>query len=362
MLKMIDENKNAFNEQLAYMDQHDKQIFVGQIVEGEIISLKEKEAFLNIGYKADALLPLKEATFDENANLNDVFSIGDTIEAKVISRKNEDGYVVLSKIELEKENTYNYIKETHNNGNVISITVKEAVKGGLIAMYKGVRIFIPASHIELHHVNDLSTYIGKTIEVQIIEYDDSKRNIRIIASRRELLKAERNRIEEEAWASLEKDMVVEGEVKRLTSFGAFVEVKGVDGLLHVSEMSWARVTKPSSIVKIGDKITVKIIELDKENKRISLSIKALQEDPWNNVELKYPLDSVVLGKVVRFASFGAFVELEPGIDALVHISEISHKRINTPADALTIGQEVKAKIIDIDIENRKIGLSIKAVD
>ena len=158
-----------------------------------------------------------------------------------------------------------------------------------------------------------------------------------------LLKGKK-RIEEEAWQA-EKDMVVEGEVKRLTSFGAFVEVKGVDGLLHVSEMSWARVTKPSSIVKIGDKITVKIIELDKENKRISLSIKALQEDPWNNVELKYPLDSVVLGKVVRFASFGAFVELEPGIDALVHISEISHKRINTPADALTIGQEVKAKIV-----------------
>lgn len=359
---MNDENKNDFNEQLAYMDQYDKQVFVGQIVEGEIISLKEKEAFLNIGYKADALLPLKEATFDENANLNNIFSIGDHIKAKIISRKNEDGYVVLSTIELERETAYNNLKEAHKNSDLVNVTVKEAVKGGLVAMYKGVRIFIPASHIELQHVNDLSSYIGKSLEVQIVEYDDSKRNVRIIGSRRELLKAERDRIEEEAWANLEKDMVVEGEVKRLTSFGAFVEVKGIDGLLHLSEMSWARVTKPSSIVKVGDKISVKIIEMDKESKKISLSMKALQEDPWNNVELKYPVDSVVLGKVVRFASFGAFIELEPGIDALVHISEISHKRINTPADALTIGQEIKAKIIDVDIENKKIGLSIKAVD
>ncbi|SCN22382.1 30S ribosomal protein S1 [Clostridium sp. N3C] len=359
---MMDENKNDFNEQLAYMDEHDKQLYVGQVVEGEIISLKEKEAFLNIGYKADAILPLKEATFDENANLKDIFSVGDHIEAKVISRKNEDGYVVLSTIELERESAYHYIKEAHKNNSVVEVTVKEAVKGGLVAMYKGVRIFIPASHIELHAVSDLSSYVGKILKVQIIEYDNSKRNVRIVGSRRELLKAEKARIEEEAWASFEKGMVVEGEVKRLTSFGAFVEVKGIDGLLHVSEMSWARVTKPSSIVKVGDKVTVKIIDLDKESEKLSLSIKALQEDPWNNVELKYPVDSVVLGKVVRFASFGAFVELEPGIDALVHISEISHKRINTPADALTIGQEVKAKIIDVDIENRKIGLSIKAVD
>ncbi len=359
---MNDENKNDFNEQLAYMDQHDKQVFVGQIVEGEIISLKEKEMCIRDRYKADAILPLKEATFDENSNLNDIFAIGDRIKAKVISRKNEDGYVVLSTIELERENAYNYLKEAVNNGESVNVVVKEAVNGGLVASYKGVRIFIPASHIELHHVNDLSSYVGKKLNVQIVEFDDSKRNVRIIGSRRELLKAERDRIEEEAWASLEIGMVVEGEVKRLTSFGAFVEVKGIDGLLHVSEMSWARVTKPSSVVKVGDKITVKIIDLDKESKKLSFSIKALQEDPWNNVELKYPIDSVVLGKVVRFASFGAFVELEPGIDALVHISEISHKRINTPADALTIGQEVKAKIIDVDIENKKIGLSIKAVD
>ncbi|WP_243154805.1 30S ribosomal protein S1 [Clostridium thermarum] len=359
---MKEENVKDFNEQLAYMDQFDKQIVVGEVVKGEVISINEKEAFLNIGYKADAILPAAEVTFESVPNLKDIIKVGDIIEAKVISRRNEDGYVVLSKIELERGSAYNYIKEAFNEKKPVSVSVKEAVKGGLVATYKGIRIFIPASHIELYHVDNLNDYVGKIFDIQIVEFNESKRNTRIIGSRRDLLKAEKDKFEEEVFNKLEKDMIVEGEVQRITSFGAFVDVMGVDGLLHVSELSWGRISKVTDVLKVGDVIKVKILDINKETKKISLSQKALTSDPWSNVEVKYPLDSVVLGKVVRFADFGAFVELEPGVDALVHISEISHKRINKPSEALEIGQQVKAKIIDVDIENKKIGLSIKAVE
>lgn len=362
LLKMKDENKNEINEQLAYMDQYDKQVVVGEIVKGEVISVNEKEAFLNIGYKTDAILPASEATFEDNINLKNILSVGETVEAKIISRRNEDGYVVLSKVELERDSSVNYIKDAYAEKKVVSVTVKEAVKGGLVASYKGVRLFIPASHIELNHVENLNEYAGKVLDVQIIEFSEGRKNSRIVGSRRELLKVDKEAAEQETWSKLDKDQIHEGVVKRIATFGAFVDVLGVDGLLHVSQISWGRVNKPSEVLKVGDTVKVKIIDIDKENKKITLSMKALQENPWNNVELKYPVDNVVLGKVVRFADFGAFVELEPGVDALVHVSEISHKRINKPSDALEIGQQIKAKIIDVNVETKKIGLSIKAVE
>lgn len=360
--KMNDENRNDFNEQLAYMEQYDKQVVVGEIVKGEVISLNEKEAFLNIGYKADAILPAAEATFEENPNLKNILSVGEVVEAKVISRRNEDGYVVLSRVELERDSSVNYLKEAFEEKKVITVTIKEAVKGGLVAAYKGVRLFIPASHIELNHVEDLNEYVGKALDIQIIEFNEGRKNSRIVGSRRELLKVDKEQAEQETWDKLEKDQVLDGVVKRIASFGAFVDIMGVDGLLHISEISWGRVNKASEVLKVGETIKVKIIGIDKEAKKITLSMKALQEDPWSNVEVKYPVDTVVLGKVVRFADFGAFVELEPGVDALVHISEISHKRINKPSDVLVIGQQIKAKILDVNVENKKIGLSIKAVE
>ncbi|OPJ57386.1 bifunctional 4-hydroxy-3-methylbut-2-enyl diphosphate reductase/30S ribosomal protein S1 [Clostridium oryzae] len=360
--KMSENVKNDFNEQLEYMEQFDKQIHVGAIVKGEIISINEKEAYLNIGYKADALLPLSEATFDENKGLSDLFSIGDTIEAKVISIRNEDGYVVLSRVEMERTENLKFLREVFNEKKTIDVLIKEAVNGGVIANYNGIRIFIPASHLDLNHVDDLNAFVGKKLDITLIEFEENRKKTRIVGSKRELLKAEKEKLQEATWNKLEKDQVVEGEVKRLTSFGAFVDIEGVDGLLHVSEISWGRVNKPSDILTIGDKISVKIIDIDKENKKLSLSLKALTKEPWEDVEVKYPADNIVLGKVVRFADFGAFVELEPGVDGLVHISEISHKRIEKPSDELTIGQNVKAKILDVNKEAKKIALSIKAVE
>ncbi|NMM62694.1 bifunctional 4-hydroxy-3-methylbut-2-enyl diphosphate reductase/30S ribosomal protein S1 [Clostridium sp. P21] len=360
--KMYEEKNIEMSEQLAYMEQNDKQIIVGQVITGTVISVNESGAFLNIGYKSDGLLPKSEVTKDDALNLKDLIQVGNELTVKVIRRKNEDGYVVLSKIELQRESAFKEIKEASENNNVLKVLVKDAVKGGLVANYNGVRIFLPASHIELFHVDDLSTYIGKELEVKIIEFKQERKGTRIVASRRNLLKSENEIKEQETWNSLEKDAVVEGEVKRLTNFGAFIDVQGVDGLLHVSEISWGRIEKPSDALKIGDKIKVYILDIDKEKKKLSLSIKKLVEDPWNNVDIKYPVGNIVLGKVVRFANFGAFIELEPGVDALVHISQISHNRINKPDDVLKIGEEIKAKILEVSKENKKIGLSIKEVD
>jgi (E)-4-hydroxy-3-methyl-but-2-enyl pyrophosphate reductase (IPP and DMAPP forming) len=360
--KMSDNKELEMNEQLAYMEQNDKQIAVGQLVTARVISVNEKEAFLNIGYKADGILPKSEVTKDASSKLTDLIHIDDQVTVKIVKRKNEDGYVVLSRIELERENAYKELREVYEKGEPITVLVKDAVKGGLVSSYKGVRVFIPASHIELHHIQDLSQYINKDIQVKIIEFKEERNHTRIVLSRRELLKGDKEKKDEEVWNSLVKDTVVDGEVKRLIDFGAFIDVQGVDGLLHVSQISWGRIEKPSNVLHVGDKVKVYILDVDKDKKKLSLSLKKLIEDPWTNVDIKYPVGSIVLGKVARFANFGAFVELEPGVDALVHISQISHQRINKPEDALKIGDDIKAKILDVDKENMKIGLSIKEVD
>ncbi|UZQ51306.1 bifunctional 4-hydroxy-3-methylbut-2-enyl diphosphate reductase/30S ribosomal protein S1 [Clostridium kluyveri] len=362
VLKMSDDKNLELNEQLSYMDKNDTQIILGEKIKGIVISVNSKEAFLNIGYKSDGILPKSEITKEEDNNLEELIHIGDELDVKVVRRQNEDGYVVLSKLELDRENAYKELEDANINNTSLKVTVKEDVNGGLVANYKGARVFIPASHVELYHVNDLSQYVDKELEVNIIEFKQERKGTRVVASRREILRIEREKREEETWNRLEKDMVVEGEVRRLTDFGAFVDVQGVDGLLHVSELSWGRVNKPGDVLKIGDKIQVYILDVNREKKKLSLSLKKLMEDPWNNVDIKYPVGNVVLGKVVRFANFGAFIELEPGVDALVHISQISHKRIDKPSDALEIGQEIKAKILEVNKESEKIALSIKEVD
>lgn len=361
--KMSDEqNIEGMNDVIKMMDESDKKIYTGAIVKGEIIQLNDREAFLNIHYKNDGILPLSEVTNDSDAKLTEIFTLGEEIEAKVIKLKNEDNYVVLSKSELDRDAGFTALKNAFEEKTAIKVVVKEAVKGGLVSAYKGIRVFLPASHIELFHVEDLSQYIGKELQVNIIEFSKKKNTIRIVGSRRDLLKVVKEAAEAKTWEALNIGDTVEGEVKRLTDFGAFVEVNGVDGLLHVSEISWGRVNKPADVLKIGDKIKVYVLDIDKENKKLSLSMKKLVEDPWVNAADKYPVGSVVLGKVVRFSNFGAFIELEPGIDALAHISEISHKRIAKPSDVLSIGEEVKAKILDVNAETKKIGLSIKEVE
>lgn len=357
----VTETNNEMADAMKFIAENESKIYVGAHVSAEVIQVSEKDLFLNIGYKRDGIIP-KSETETLNESLKDVYKVGDTISAKVIKLKDDDNYVVLSVKEIQREKGYKEIADAFENKTKLNVKVKEVVNGGIIALYKGIRVFIPASHIELFHVENLNEFIGKELEVEIIEYSTKKKQSKIVGSRRTILKKEKEEKESAIWDKLEQGQTVEGEVKRLTDFGAFVDIEGVDGLLHVSEISWGRVNKPADALKVGDNVKVYILSIDKENKKLSLSMKKLVEDPWNNIEEKYPAGSVVLGKVVRFANFGAFVELEPGVDGLVHISEISHKRIAKPSEVLTIGEEVKAKILDVNGETKKIGLSIREVE
>lgn len=351
----------SMNEQLQYMEKYDD-VVVGKVVNGEIIGVNEKELYVNIGYKSDAILPREEIKLEDDKKMIDIFKTGDTVKAKILKIKNSDGYVVLSQVELQREEAYNQIKKAFEDSDVISIQIKENVKGGLVGLYNGIRIFVPASHVELYHVENLHDYINKNIEVKIIEFNEKGRNSRIVASRREILKGEKDKKEEITWNTIKAGDVVKGEVKRISKYGAFVEVNGVDGLLHVSELSWGRVEKPEDILKINDVIDVYVLSVDKENKKLALSIKKLSENPWNDVDKKYPVGTITLGKVVRFASFGAFVEIEPGVDGLVHISQISNKKIEKPDDVLKISQEIKVKILEVDMDKKRIALSIRDIE
>lgn len=350
------------------MDLYDKyfkdtsNISVGSILEGEVFKVNEKEAYLTIGTKTEAIVTAEEYSRDNETPLNQQIKVGDVIKAKVINRKNSDGLVVLSRTEVLRAEQQQVLKAAFDNGEIINVQVKQEVKGGLVALFEGERIFIPASHIELSRVSDLSKYIGQNFDIKLIEYSRERNRVKIVGSRRELLEKENEVKKATTWASLEKGMVVEGEVKRLTAFGAFVEINGIDGLLHSSEMSWNKVNNPSKLFKVGQIIKVGVLEVDRENNKLALSVKMLSENPWNNINEKYPTGNVVAGKVVRFAPFGAFVELEEGIDGLVHISQISNERVEKIEDVLKIGEIVKAVITQVDAEGKKIGLSIKDLE
>lgn len=350
------------------MDLYDKyfkdtsNISVGSILEGEVFKVNEKEAYLTIGTKTEAIVTAEEYSRDNETPLNQQIKVGDVIKAKVINRKNSDGLVVLSRTEVLRSEQQQVLKAAFDNGEIINVQVKQEVKGGLVALFEGERVFIPASHIELSRVSDLSKYIGQNFDIKLIEYSRERNRVKIVGSRRELLEKENEVKKATTWASLEKGMVVEGEVKRLTAFGAFVEINGIDGLLHSSEMSWNKVNNPSKLFKVGQIIKVGVLEVDRENNKLALSVKMLSENPWNNINEKYPTGNVVAGKVVRFAPFGAFVELEEGIDGLVHISQISNERVEKIEDVLKIGEIVKAVITQVDAEGKKIGLSIKDLE
>lgn len=358
---MQDENiKN--DEQAKLMEEIDKTISIGYEIEGEILYKNNDGIVVSIvGNGRDGVIPYKELTAKEDpkefaAKLN----IGDKIKAKVVKLKDEDNNVVLSRIEYEKKEAFEELEKLFNEGTVFDVTIPEARDKGLVAYYKGVRIFIPASQIDVKYIANKEDFKNMTIPVKLIEFVQGNPS-KIIASRRVILEEEVAKKEEEAWANLHVGDVVKGEIKRFTNFGAFAEVNGIDGLIHLSQISWNHVKKAEDYLKKGDIVDLKIIDLDKEAKKLSLSIKALTPEPWSNVEEKYPVDSIVLGKVVRINDFGAFVELEPGVDGLVHISKISHERIENPAQVLEVGQEIKAKILSVDAEKKRISLSMKDI-
>lgn len=354
----MQDEKNFNDEQLKLMNEMDKTFRIGDEIEGEILTISKDGVSVSlVGYKSDGIIPFEELTAKmDPREYAKTLNVGDTIKAKVIKL----GNVVLSRLEYEKEEILNNLEELLKNQTIFPLTISEVKEKGLVGYYNGIRIFVPASQIDIKFVNDKEIYKGQTLDVKLIDFNKENPS-RVVASRRKVQEEAKEANEEKVLSSLKVGDIVKAEVKRFTNFGAFAEVNGVDGLIHLSQISWNHVKRAEDYLKSGDIIDVKVIELDKENKKLSLSIKEITPEPWKDVTEKYPEGSVVLGKVVRINDFGAFVELEPGVDGLVHISKISHDRINNPADVLSVGQDIKAKILSVDEEQKRISLSMKDV-
>lgn len=335
-----------------------KTIRNGEVVEGTVIDVKPDEIILNIGYKADGIISRNEYTNEPNTDLTTVVSVGDTMEAKVVKVNDGEGQVLLSYKRLAAEKGSKRLEEAFESQEVLKAKVTQVLAGGLSVVVDETRVFIPASLVSDTYEKDLSKYEGQEIEFVITEFNPRKR--RIIGDRKQLLTAKKEEMRKELFERLHVNDVVEGTVKNVTDFGAFIDLGGADGLLHISEMSWGRVENPKKVFKVGDVVKVFVKEINDD--KIALSMKFEETNPWNNAAEKYAVGTVVTGKVARMTDFGAFVELAPGVDALLHVSQISREHVEKPSDVLKVGQEIEAKIVDFNEEEKKISLSVKALN
>ena len=334
-----------------------KTIHAGEVVEGIVIDVKPEELILNIGYKSDGVLTRNEYTNEPNVDLTNVAKPGDKMEVKVLKVNDGEGQVVLTYKRLAADRGNKRIEEAYNNKEVLTAKVSQVLDGGLSVVVEEVRIFIPASLVSDVYEKDLSKYAGQEVQFVISEYNPKRR--RYIGDRKQLIVAEKAELQRKLFESIHEGDMVDGVVKNVTDFGAFIDLGGADGLLHISEMSWGRVENPKKVFKVGDQVRVLIKEIN-ENK-IALSLKFEDADPWKNADEKYSVGNVVTGKVARMTDFGAFVELEPGVDALLHVSQISREHIDKPSDVLHAGDTITAKVVDFNCEDKKISLSVKAM-
>ena len=334
-----------------------KTIHNGEVVEGTVIRVKEDEIVLNIGYKADGIITRSEYTNTPNVDLTTLVKEGDTMQAKVLKVNDGEGQVLLTYKRLAAEKGNKKLEEAFNNKEVLTATVSAVLEGGLSVVIDEARIFIPASLVSDTYEKDLSKYKDQEIEFVISEFNPRRR--RIIGDRKQLLVAKKAELQKELFARIQIGDVVEGKVKNVTDFGAFIDLGGVDGLLHISEMSWGRIESPKKVFKVGE--TVKAFIKDIQGEKVALSMKFPDQNPWADAEEKFAVGNIVTGKVARMTDFGAFVELVPGVDALLHVSQIAREHIEKPADVLKVGQEIEAKIVDFNLNDKKISLSIKAL-
>jgi 4-hydroxy-3-methylbut-2-enyl diphosphate reductase len=339
-----------------------KDVNIGKTVTGTVIKITQnKEIYVDLGYKADGIIPLSEYSYEEDKNPSDEFKPGDKITADVLKMNDGIGNVLLSYKKAKVRDAWKNFEQKVNNKEIFTGKVTEVNNNGLIVIIDGIRVFIPMSLSCINRNEDIQSYKGKEVQFIITEYN--KENKKIIGSIKEIKDKEKRMLEDKFWNEVEVGKTYEGTVVAISNYGAFVELeKGIQGLLHVSEMSWEKNVNVHDILKENQKINVSIKELDKENRRLKLSTDLKGEDPWNIVKEKYNVNDVVKVKIVKFMTFGAFAELEKGIEGLIHISQISGERITKPEEKLKIGQEVNAKIIDIDLENKKIGLSISELE
>ncbi|MDN8594627.1 MULTISPECIES: 30S ribosomal protein S1 [unclassified Corynebacterium] len=344
---------------LAAVDATIKYFNDGDIVTGTVVKVDHDEVLLDIGYKTEGVIPTRELSIKHDVDPDEVVEIGDEIDALVLTKEDKEGRLLLSKKRAQYERAWGTIEELQKNDQPVTGTVIEVVKGGLI-LDIGLRGFLPASLVEMRRVRDLDPYIGQELEAKIIELDKHRNNV--VLSRRAYLEETQSAVRSDFLHQLEKGQVRKGVVSSIVNFGAFVDLGGVDGLVHVSELSWKHIDHPSEVVTVGDEVTVEVLDVDLDRERVSLSLKATQEDPWRVFARTHAVGQIVPGKVTKLVPFGAFVRVEEGIEGLVHISELAQRHVEVPDQVVNVGEEVMVKVIDIDLDRRRISLSLKQAD
>ncbi|WP_066304344.1 30S ribosomal protein S1 [Atopobium deltae] len=327
------------------------------LVTGTIVKIEHDEVLLDIGFKSEGVIPVRELSIRKDADPSELVSLGDTIEALVLQKEDKDGRLILSKKRAEYERAWNAIEEKFNASENVEGEVIEVVKGGLI-LDIGLRGFLPASLVDLRRVKDLSAYMGTRIEARVIEMDRNRNNV--VLSRRVVLEEARKAERSEILTQLQPGMRLKGNVSSIVDFGAFVDLGGIDGLIHISELSWNHVNHPNEVVKVGQEVEVQVLDVDLKRERISLGLKQTTEDPWHVLVKKYPVGAIIEGAVTKLVSFGVFVDLGEGIEGLVHISEMAKQHVDAPAQVCKVGDVVQVKVMEIDLDRRRISLSMKA--
>ena len=346
-------------ELLAAIDKTIKYFNDGDLVEGVVVKVDRDEVLLDIGYKTEGVIPSRELTIRHDVDPSEVINVGDTVEALVLQKEDKEGRLILSKKRAQYERAWGSIEKIKNEDGVVKGNVIEVVKGGLIVDI-GLRGFLPASLVEMRRVRDLSPYTGQEIEAKIIELDKNRNNV--VLSRRAWLEQSQSASRSTFLNQLQKGQIRSGHISSIVNFGAFVDLGGVDGLVHVSELSWKHIEHPSEVVEVGMPVTVEVLEVDMERERVSLSLKSTQEDPWQQFAREHKINAVVPGTVTKLVPFGAFIRVADGIEGLVHISELSKTHVEIPEQVVQVGQEISVKVIDIDLDRRRVSLSVRQAD
>ena len=339
----------AYEESLKAFDE-------GDIVDGYVVKVDRDEVLLDIGYKSEGVIPSRELSIKHDVDPNEVVALGDHIEALVMQKEDKDGRLILSKKRAQYERAWGTIEKKKENDEIVEGTVIEVVKGGLI-LDIGLRGFLPASLVEMRRVRDLHPYVGRTLEAKIIELDKNRNNV--VLSRRAWLEETQSATRRAFLHTLRKGEIRKGVVSSIVNFGAFVDLGGVDGLVHVSELSWKHIDHPSEVVEVGQEVEVEVLDVDLERERVSLSLKATQEDPWRQFARSHQIGELIPGRVTKLVPFGAFVRVDDGIEGLVHISELAERHVDIPEQVVSVGEEITVKVIDIDLDRRRISLSLK---
>ena len=329
----------------------------GDLIDGTVVKIEHDEVLVDIGFKSEGVIPARELSIRKDADPSEVVNLGDKLEALVLQKEDKDGRLILSKKRAEYERAWIQVEDKFKAGEVVTGEVIEVVKGGLI-LDIGLRGFLPASLVDLRRVKDLTAYLGTEIEARVIEMDRNRNNV--VLSRRVLLEEGRKNERAEILEKLTKGMRLKGTVSSIVDFGAFVDLGGIDGLIHISALSWSHVNHPSEVVKVGEEVEVEVLDVDLQRERISLGLKQTTEDPWTKLVETYPVGTITDGKVTKIVPFGAFIELGDNVEGLVHISEMALKHIDSPAQVVHVGDTVKVKVMDVNVERRRISLSMKA--